>query len=707
MKKQENKFYLSGSWKPLAMTFNASEFKAEMQKLTRREKEKAKAEHRAMPPLSEKEIADFEASGINGIHSHNWNMDGDRVVYFLDKGYLFFSYIIDFFYMSPPQVDGSPDYMGCIDVIREKFMSREGPFLLCAGLEVSCPFSGKEFPFPDKPISKKEACEYFLDYLRYQNGCGCLDIYLKYCEEKNVPIKELNLMIGSHPQWHHLSADLGAECLFSEGNCGLQNDQLRTAFIRGVAKQYSRKWFMYWSSWGGVDRQTTTYDENGKLKTGFTPSLALRQWIGSFYSGADICGGPENPQLQCFYYDKNNKQHATEYGKNLKKFSDFAFKRHPERGKPYVPVAIMLDYYHGWEPDKHRVWGGAFPYTRNEQMIENFFAEVFPGNDRSYKITSTEWNPKNNHYPWSCQQELFEMQEKGAFDHRIYEKGLRTDSPWGNSFDVVMDNCPIEVLNTYKVIIVLGELKITGKLREKLLAYVEQGGTLVLNSNHVEKDDLQLTGLEFQGYREMLWETMCNQCGKLYRHSVGEVELARPVTAEVLVKAVGGYRWGVPDAKRIEGYDGADPVAVSNKIGKGKVITTLIPYMQSASGEPMHSACCDLIDHIIQSVQPVKISGPAIEYMINEIPFGLIVTLINNGPDFWRKEPCQTWKGKISIPNSATQEITVKELWTDQDVDIEKDDNTTFFSPEIPPFSFGIFEISGDFNTIKNPESIL
>ena len=39
---------------------------------------------------------------------------------------------------------------------------------------------------------------------------------------------------------------------------------------------------------------------------------------------------------------------------------------------------------------------------------------------------------------------------RSGFDTRPYESMVLTHSPWGDSFDVVLENCPLEALKKYR-----------------------------------------------------------------------------------------------------------------------------------------------------------------------------------------------------------------------------------------------------------------
>lgn len=662
----------------------------------RKQQEQAAAmeANRPMEDLTPEDHQFLVNMGVNGFHMHGWRVKAETAVDLLEEGFLLFSYQDDFYFLDTERQERREHLAACMDKIRDLFYGRKGPFLLCAVLESVCPHTGESFSWAAGVASRKEAYDVYKKFF-FEKGGGFFAPYRDYCAHHGIDPLDLKTVCGIHQQWHHYAAEWGAGVLFSEGNCNLVNDQVRTAMIRGAAHQYDRPWFLYQSSWGGVDRQLTTFDSEGRQQTGITPSLSLRQWIGSFYAGADVCGGIENPGSQMFYVNADGERVPSAFAHNVRDFTDFVFKRHPDRGVPFVPVGLMLDVYHGWEPREHRVWGGALPYTRDEEMIDNVFNAAFPGQEQPPPNDLSGWHAHRNPFPWGGQAELFAMQKEHRFDHRVYEKGFRVDSTWGDSFDVVLSNCPLEVLQRYPALMLLGRMEIDDTLQKKLNAYVEGGGVLVLNVNHVTAEHGEWLGVEFCGRREILWEVRCSKCGRVFRDGEAELELVRPTTAYVLYEAIGGCRRGFPEVKRVPGYDGADPVATCRRVGKGEMILTTLPYMQTTARRPLHPACCDLVDHLVHRLLPVDVQGPPVEYLINRTEDGWIVTLMNNGPDYWRGETTpEAWQGRIILRGISSDRVKrVMELWTDRDISFADEDGTAVVPVEVEPFGFKIVQL--------------
>ena len=122
------------------------------------------------------------------------------------------------------------------------------------------------------------------------------------------------------------------------------------------------------------------------------------------------------------------------------------FRRHPERGVMFTPVALMLDFHHGWNMPRHlyrgdmyKIWG-KFPYEKGDYAIDGLFRMIWPG----YEDCSYLRN----------------------------ERGFLTPTPYGDIFDVVTNRCPPEVLRQYTAIMLLGDVEMTPALVEHLTDFV-------------------------------------------------------------------------------------------------------------------------------------------------------------------------------------------------------------------------------------------
>ena len=165
------------------------------------------------------------------------------------------------------------------------------------------------------------------------------------------------------------------------------------------------------------------------------------------------------------YVDANGdgNYRLTWYGQMWEEVMDFA-DRHPDRGTPYTPVGIALNWESGFQP-----WGSKafnqWDYDYGEHMTREFFhSVVWPNQERR-----------------GHQQDLF-----GASPHGDIFDPLRIDTPNGP--------LPMDLLRDYRVLFCVGHQNIDAAVAARLKEYVAQGGVLVLNvkqlSEQLDRDFL-------------------------------------------------------------------------------------------------------------------------------------------------------------------------------------------------------------------------
>ncbi len=155
----------------------------------------------------------------------------------------------------------------------------------------------------------------------------------------------------------------GATLLLPEIGCNIAGTRFQIAYYRGMAKAHDINWGVYYECWGVVEdsidgltlsyaldssdnewTEDSLYDQNmertrGHMENGGSSrSLQERSWVYSYFSGAEYMGeeyGVCNTFRNCRDFELG------EYGQVKKKFLDFV-TAHPDLGKPYTPVAIVL-----------------------------------------------------------------------------------------------------------------------------------------------------------------------------------------------------------------------------------------------------------------------------------------------------------------------------------------------------------------------------
>ena len=101
----------------------------------------------------------------------------------------------------------------------------------------------------------------------------------------------------------------------------------------------------------------------------------------------------------------------------------------------YTPVALMLDFYNGWNMprhlyrgDKYKIWG-KLPYEKGDYLTDGLFRMIWPG----YEDCSYLRN----------------------------ERGFLTPTPFGDIFDVITNRCHPSILQQYNCLMLLGDVEMT------------------------------------------------------------------------------------------------------------------------------------------------------------------------------------------------------------------------------------------------------
>jgi len=277
-----------------------------------------------------------------------------------------------------------------------------------------------------------------------------------YIKGANHPWKALD---GNFLNQHY-AAEFGADILGAELGCDIKGYQMSIAYTRGAAKQYGKPWYMDYSPWFNsvsvldYSGQAIWGDASGPKK-GHSISQFERSYYMCYMSGASWLVA-EGGGINFFYptLDANGSYNLTPLGKMGQKFNAFT-KNNPNIGLPYTPFGIVIDYYHGTS------FGSDYP--------KNAF-EVFPYN-------------AGDNLTWSLLDKFFPDSWKAW---KREELGSLTNSPYGDTCDVLLQNSSQEVLNSYPVIILSGDIKFISAEATRIKNYVKQGGTAVVNSAYLK-----------------------------------------------------------------------------------------------------------------------------------------------------------------------------------------------------------------------------
>jgi hypothetical protein len=463
------------------------------------------------------------------------------------------------------------------------------------------------------------------------------------------------------------------------------------AFMRGAARQYDRKWGIDISTWRTSNGMATTFDPQGTLLGGWSPSYLKRHYYAAYMSGAQVIQNEPTT-----YYSSGGGLNP--FGQMTKEFADFVINRHPDVGVPSVAMALLVDHTAGFDPkhwlynQSNQVWYGDIPYTDGDYMIDNFLKLAYPYHWLHGLTPGAPFADSMG----KADPVKFRAYLAAGGDPRPYEPMPFTR--WGDNIDVLTTHATLDALRNYKTIVLLGDLSLTPQLQADLQEWVAEGGVLVVNVNQAAGFDRSFLGVESQNIvrraRSSRWVSDRLQASEpAFLYTV-----AAPTTADVL--ATTGCGAGVegnagngnrlrpvaPLADARTAGANCDPLVMSNVVGQGFVISTTPAYTQSRAKDQILNVGAKLFDWLQATYSLAHIDGPPVEYIVNQASYGVVITLLNHSG--------AEWNGTIAT-RALTQVSAAREFTTDQDVPYATSGTTTQVAARVPAYDVRVYAISG------------
>lgn len=275
--------------------------------------------------------------------------------------------------------------------------------------------------------------------------------------------------MNGHYPWQHYAGEFGFDQIGSEIGENINSYQWHVALTRGAARQYGRPWFIDFSAWHGPSitdySAAKIWGENSGPDYGHSLSLLERTLFMSYMAGASQITAEAGGAISFLpVLDEQGRYRLSPYGEVCRRLREFTLA-HPDVGVPLTPVGIVLDFYHGAYPgfEKRQAFG-FFDYSAGDQMTWDLINLIWPGG--------------------------WEVMGKNEF-------GSMVSTPFGDSFDILLQNAPQKVLNSYPCLVLSGDVKLSAAETARYVGYVQQGGTLILNRVYLR---------EFPAYAERAGE---------------------------------------------------------------------------------------------------------------------------------------------------------------------------------------------------------
>ena len=353
-----------------------------------------------------------------------------------------------------------------------------------------------------------------------------------------------------------------------------------------------------------------------------------------------------------------------------------------------MPFALMVERHHGWTPGQARIWWGAAEWGRDEENFRAFFNVAWPSHE--WYIGGRrrrEWKA-----PWKDPAEFHRLRSEGL-EMEDFEKGLMGDTRWGDTFDAIVEDAPLDALNRYKVVVLAGGVRLHTDLRCRLEEYVEAGGTVVINAPHLYGGSGWSE--RFLGVELPHWDPTSRYDGLPYTLRCADalaVKLTHP-------------------APLLTPRGRAHPAALSQpawltraRRGQGQVYLTALDYGAKGAMELYGTFFDDLFGrHLPLRLESSR--GEHVGWILNRLPGGWLVTVMNHGwdywecqdPDLWRKgRPSRTWRGVIRFPvSSAPRNPTARDLWSGRSLPLKRGKGGWQVEVEVPGYSFVMCALLG------------
>jgi len=303
-------------------------------------------------------------------------------------------------------------------------------------------------------------------------SAGRLDQYLnfqRHFERMSDDLGHKHATLVSLNFGHYLLKEGTFTLIGAETAQALPNNQVYYAFIRGAGKQYGVPWFgnaSVYNRWG-----FKTYGSSGGSggdthgPTKGTSLSLMKRLLYSHILYNSVAVGFENgwfdgETLSPIGRIQQAAQRWVKEGTPIAKDRDWE----PEQGRPgvmYTPVALLLDFPCGWSFPRHlysgdifRVWGN-LPYDAGDYLTDAVLDILYPGYaDSSYFHDET---------------------------------GFMAPTPYGDIADCLLSDAPGWLLARYAVVLVTSELTGGRETRDKLQAYIEGGGHLIITAGNLAR----------------------------------------------------------------------------------------------------------------------------------------------------------------------------------------------------------------------------
>lgn len=285
----------------------------------------------------------------------------------------------------------------------------------------------------------------------------CYAVIKDYFTSKSRDLLGRVISVTGHSHYEAYAGEWGARCIGLEVGENIAFTQSKLAFARGASRAWQKPWSVQVSPWfhGACTTsgplRTEGRDARG-LDAGHSLSFYERMWLHAWFAGAAMVT-PEN-SIAIYVEKPEAPWTLTPHGRKAAEV--FGFMQKHERGVPFTPVAVVLDHLAGYNGFMDKPWGILKPTTGDRQLRDLFDQQLFPGSDHIHTN------------PFPSNPELSYLRP----------------TPYGESFDVLTTAVPPEVLPTYPVILLAGDIEFAPAVLGELEKSLRRGSRVLMSAGH-------------------------------------------------------------------------------------------------------------------------------------------------------------------------------------------------------------------------------